>query len=57
MQKKKNDKVLGLTSFDWLVILSIVFAFVCPPAFAPVAVALIVIAILKHLNDIKDKLP
>jgi hypothetical protein len=55
--QKKNDKVLGLTSFDWLVLLSIVFAFVCPPAFAPVAVALIVAAILKRLNDIKDKLP
>jgi hypothetical protein len=57
MQKKKNDRVLGLTSFDWMVVLSIVLAFVCPPAFAPVAVALIIAAILKHLNEIKDKLP
>ena len=57
MQKKKNDKVLGLTSLDWTVVLSIVLTFVCPPAFAPVAVALIIIALLKHLNDIKDKLP
>jgi hypothetical protein len=56
MQKKKNDRVLGLTSFDWTVVLSIVLAFVCPPAFAPAAVALIIAAILKHLNEIKDKL-
>jgi hypothetical protein len=56
MQKKKGDKVLGLTSLDWLVVLSIVLAFACPPTFAPVAVALIIFAILKHLNDIKDKL-
>jgi hypothetical protein len=57
MQKKKGDKVLGLTNLDWLVVLSIIFAFACPPTFAPVAVALIIVAILKHLNDIKDKLP
>ena len=55
MQKK--DRVLGLTNLDWAAILSVTLAFVCPPVFAPLAFALVIIAILKHLNDIKDKLP
>jgi hypothetical protein len=55
MQKQKKDKVWGLTKLDWLALLAIVFAFTCPPAFAPAAAFLVIAAVLKHLNDIKDK--
>jgi hypothetical protein len=55
MQRKK--RVFGLTDFDWLVAFSVFYAIVCPSVCAPVALILVTIAILKRLNDIKDKLP